>query len=53
LSELNEEILRISILTGIEKELKTKISELSGGMKRRLSIGIALIGDTKVLILGT
>jgi ABC-type multidrug transport system ATPase subunit len=31
--------------------LKTKSSDLSGGMKRRLSVAMALIGDSKVIIL--
>jgi ABC-type multidrug transport system ATPase subunit len=28
-----------------------KVKECSGGMKRKLSLGIALIGNTKIIIL--
>jgi len=30
---------------------RTLAPSLSGGMKRKLSLGIAMIGDTKILIL--
>ena len=35
-------------LIGLVNDRQTLSKELSGGMKRRLSIGIALIGDPKV-----
>jgi ATP-binding cassette subfamily A (ABC1) protein 3 len=35
----------------LEKDLKKKAKELSGGMKRRLSVAIALTGGSKVAIL--
>ena len=42
------DILREVMLT----EHKTKlVRELSGGMKRKLSLGMALIGETKTIIL--
>ncbi|KAI7740196.1 hypothetical protein M8C21_031110, partial [Ambrosia artemisiifolia] len=36
---------------GLADKLNTVVSALSGGMKRKLSLGIALIGDSKVVIL--
>ena len=35
----------------LENDLRKKSKELSGGMKRRLSVALALIGDSKVIIL--
>jgi ABC-type multidrug transport system ATPase subunit len=40
-----EEILQI---IGLVNDRQTLSKNLSGGMKRRLSIGISLIGDPKV-----
>ena len=34
---------------GLADKLNTVVSALSGGMKRKLSLGIALIGDSKVM----
>ncbi|XP_076938168.1 ABC transporter A family member 1-like, partial [Bidens hawaiensis] len=36
---------------GLADKLNTVVNALSGGMKRKLSLGIALIGDSKVVIL--
>ncbi|XP_051151534.1 ABC transporter A family member 1 isoform X2 [Andrographis paniculata] len=36
---------------GLADKLNTVVRALSGGMKRKLSLGIALIGDSKVIIL--
>nr|XP_043635410.1 ABC transporter A family member 1 [Erigeron canadensis] len=36
---------------GLADKLNAVVSALSGGMKRKLSLGIALIGDSKVVIL--
>ena len=36
---------------GLNEKADVKSSNLSGGMKRKLSVGIALIGDSKVVIL--
>lgn len=44
-------MLRIAIFVGLDKDLKKKTISLSGGMKRRLMVGMALIGDSKVVIL--
>ncbi|WCJ33447.1 ATP-binding cassette sub-family A member 2 [Euphorbia peplus] len=36
---------------GLADKVNTPVSSLSGGMKRKLSLGIALIGNSKVIIL--
>jgi ATP-binding cassette subfamily A (ABC1) protein 3 len=36
---------------GLHNDLNKMSKQLSGGMKRRLSFGIALIGDSKIIIL--
>ncbi|KAK1318291.1 ABC transporter A family member 1 [Acorus calamus] len=36
---------------GLADKVNTIVNSLSGGMKRKLSLGIALIGDSKVIIL--
>ncbi|XP_010279593.1 PREDICTED: ABC transporter A family member 1 [Nelumbo nucifera] len=36
---------------GLADKVNTVVSSLSGGMKRKLSLGIALIGNSKVIIL--
>lgn len=53
---VNEESLESSVTemvdeVGLADKLNTFVSALSGGMKRKLSLGIALIGDSKVVIL--
>lgn len=48
LKERIEEVLKI---TGLEEAKKKKVSKFSGGMKRRLHIGIALMHHPRVLIL--
>ncbi|PWA83115.1 ATP-binding cassette A1 [Artemisia annua] len=50
---VNEESLENSVTemvdeVGLADKLNTVVSALSGGMKRKLSLGIALIGDSKV-----
>lgn len=47
-AELNHGVLR---MLHLHTMLKTKVSALSGGMKKRLSIGLALAGQPLVLIL--
>ncbi|RNA24891.1 ATP-binding cassette sub-family A member 3-like, partial [Brachionus plicatilis] len=49
--EIKEEILKISSLVGLENDLEKKSKQLSGGMKRRLSVAMALTGGSKVIIL--
>ena len=48
---LATEIERTSVLVGLDGELKKEARKLSGGMKKRLNIAMALIGDSKVIIL--
>ncbi|XP_011653436.1 ABC transporter A family member 1 isoform X3 [Cucumis sativus] len=36
---------------GLADKINTPVNALSGGMKRKLSLGIALIGDSKVIVL--
>jgi len=45
---LKESIETILHLIGLVNDRQTFSKNLSGGMKRRLSIGISLIGDPKV-----
>jgi ABC-type proline/glycine betaine transport system ATPase subunit len=50
---MDKETMEISIdqilnLIGLMKDRCTLSKDLSGGMKRRLSIGIALVGDPRV-----
>ncbi|XP_053132329.1 phospholipid-transporting ATPase ABCA3 [Hemicordylus capensis] len=46
-----EEISRILRILNLEEKRLSLSKKLSGGMKRKLSIGIALIGDSKVVML--
>ncbi|CAF1450292.1 unnamed protein product, partial [Didymodactylos carnosus] len=46
-----ESVENILQLIGLSNERLTLAKNLSGGMQRRLSIGISMIGDPKVLIL--
>jgi ABC-type multidrug transport system ATPase subunit len=50
--KLHDEIDRISTFVGLHKDLKKYSKNLSGGMKRRLMVAMALIGDSKIIILG-
>nr|APD26552.1 ATP-binding cassette transporter subfamily A member 3-like X2 protein [Brachionus koreanus] len=45
--EIKEEIIHISTLVGLENDLEKKSKQLSGGMKRRLSVAMALTGGSK------
>jgi ABC-type multidrug transport system ATPase subunit len=45
---LRESIEEILHIIGLVNDRQTLSQNLSGGMKRRLSIGISLIGDPKV-----
>jgi ABC-type multidrug transport system ATPase subunit len=48
---IDEEIKRICSFLGLENDLNKYSQNLSGGMKRRLSIAMSLIGDSKVIIM--
>lgn len=49
--ELNKRIIEIADLIGLSDRLKDKVEKYSGGMKRRLNIGVALIHKPKILIM--
>ncbi|XP_030646569.1 ATP-binding cassette sub-family A member 3 [Chanos chanos] len=49
--KIPEEVDRIIRILNLEDKRKARSKTLSGGMKRKLSIGIALIGDSKVVML--
>jgi len=48
---LKNRIMEVSKIIGIEERLKDKVKEYSGGMKRRLNIGAALLHKPELLIL--
>jgi ATP-binding cassette, subfamily A (ABC1), member 3 len=50
-SDTKSEITRIINILGLEDKRKAKSMTLSGGMKRKLSVGIALVGGSKIVIL--
>lgn len=47
-TEVEKSIDNILDLIGLVEQKDTWAKKLSGGMKRRLSIGISLVGDSKV-----
>ena len=49
--ELENRINYVARLTNLQDDLNKKVSAFSGGMKQRLSLAVALIGNPKVLIL--
>ncbi|XP_068605723.1 phospholipid-transporting ATPase ABCA3 [Brachionichthys hirsutus] len=49
--KIPDEVDRIIRILNLEDKCKARSKTLSGGMKRKLSIGIALIGDSKVVML--
>ncbi|XP_050422689.1 phospholipid-transporting ATPase ABCA1-like isoform X2 [Adelges cooleyi] len=48
---LNDEIQKYIVKFKLESMLNTKAEHLSGGMKRKLSVAIALIGKSKVVLM--
>lgn len=50
-SKIKERIQYASKLVNLENDLSKKVSNYSGGMKRRLSLALALIQNPKLLIL--
>jgi len=49
--EIKREIVEISTFVGLQNDLAKKSKQLSGGMKRRLSVAMSLTGGSKVIIL--
>ena len=47
-NDVNEEVKKTIELLHLENKTNARSSSLSGGMKRKLSVGIALIGGSKV-----
>ncbi|CAG2116416.1 unnamed protein product, partial [Medioppia subpectinata] len=50
-ADVNNEVQKITVLVDLTDKANTMSTDLSGGMKRKLSLGIALIGNTEILIL--
>lgn len=48
---LKRRIAQVGEIIGLEDRLKEPVSTYSGGMKRRLNIGVALVHEPKILIL--
>ncbi len=48
---IDVEIKRICKFLGLDNDLEKYSKNLSGGMKRRLSVAMTLIGDSKVIIM--
>lgn len=48
---LKERIDDVSKIIGIEERLKDKVENYSGGMKRRINIGVALLHEPELLIM--
>ena len=46
-------VSKIIAEVGLTEKVNVQSHALSGGMKRKLSVAIALIGDSKVVFLGT
>ena len=49
--QLKEEIAYVAKIVDLTNHLKKSVSNYSGGMKRRLSLAIALLGKPKLLVL--
>ncbi|XP_067859732.1 phospholipid-transporting ATPase ABCA3 [Heptranchias perlo] len=49
--QIREEVNQMLSMLNFEEKRKARSKTLSGGMKRKLSIGIALIGDSKIVML--
>jgi ABC-2 type transport system ATP-binding protein len=45
------EVRRVLALVGLEREAHRKIRKLSGGMRRRLALAVALLGEPDLLVL--
>lgn len=50
-ADVNSAVLEIINSVGLTEKVNTQSKHLSGGQKRKLSVAIALLGDSKVVIL--
>jgi ABC-2 type transport system ATP-binding protein len=50
-SARHAEVRRVLALVDLEREAQRKIKKLSGGMRRRLALALALLGDPDLLVL--
>lgn len=50
-TELKKRIAAVSEIIGIDDRLKDTVSKYSGGMKRRINIGVALLHKPKLIIM--
>ncbi|KAJ8301077.1 hypothetical protein KUTeg_020064 [Tegillarca granosa] len=50
-SKIKQAIDEMIVILGLESKRNKKSMTLSGGQKRKLSVGIAIIGDSKIVIL--
>jgi ABC-2 type transport system ATP-binding protein len=50
-TQMAEQIAHVAAVVDLTPDLKKTVSGYSGGMKRRLSLAIALLGDPELLIL--
>jgi ABC-2 type transport system ATP-binding protein len=50
-SELNERVAAVLKLIGLEDRATGAVSKFSGGMKRRLNVGVALLHQPRVIIM--
>ena len=50
-SKIKSEIIKVIHDVGLEDKRYTKVKNLSGGQKRKLSIAIALVGGSSVIFL--
>ena len=49
--QLGERVEEVLEITGLQERQKGRVEKFSGGMKRRLNIGIALLNKPKILIM--
>ncbi len=52
LPQVDAAVSKIIAEVGLTEKVNVQSHALSGGMKRKLSVAIALIGDSKVVFLG-
>jgi ABC-2 type transport system ATP-binding protein len=50
-SEISDKIDEVLAFVSLLPEKKNKVGSFSGGMKRRLSLAIAAIGNPKIILL--